>query len=96
MATITIEEIEMFKINDEFSASRDQNGWTLYRNIEVVDKRTQKPKRGELRTYHSNLTQICKSVIDKTAGSATGDVSAVLHAIAAAHEDLSAAIKNLD
>lgn len=85
----------MIRINDTFSASRDQNGWTLYEAITVKSKDTKKPKIGGSRTYWSNLTQVCKAVIDKTAGESTGEAQDVIRAIASAHEDLSLAIKRL-
>lgn len=58
---------KQIKYDDKFSFSRDAYGWTLYEWREGKDKNG-KPKRVATKSYHSNLSQVCRAIIDREAG----------------------------
>jgi len=57
----------MIELNDDFSFERDTYGWQLHQWRDGKDKNGEH-KRQKTTTYHANLHQICRSVIDRMAG----------------------------
>lgn len=82
----------MIKVNDRWSFERDKWCWVLYENAKGVKKRTQEEIDVVNETYHSNLEQVCRYILDKTAGDAK-DVNALMVLFANTWNRLARALK---
>jgi hypothetical protein len=85
------EDEEMIKINERFEFERSQHDWHLHEWKDGLNKH-QEPVRRSSTTYHATVLQICKTVIDRSAGDAES-VQGVIDAIGFATADCEAAIE---
>jgi len=58
----------MIKVNKRFEFERDKYQWLLYEWSMGVSVKTKKPISVKRTTYHGNLDQICKTILDRSAG----------------------------
>ena len=57
----------MIVVNDTFEFERDKYCWSLHEWRNGKDKNGNE-KRQKRTTYHSNLEQVCSTIIDRSAG----------------------------
>lgn len=60
----------MIKFNDRFAFERDKWCWTLHEYKKGVNKKTKEEVETVYDTYYPTLEQVCKAIIDRTAGDA--------------------------
>ena len=82
----------MIKINDKYSIERDRYCWNLHEYREGVNPKTKEPTISKHTTYHSDLEQICSTVLDKS-GEEIKEVNDLMDAIFKAKQELLMAIR---
>lgn len=80
----------MVKVDDRWSFERDKWCWVLYENTKGVKKKTKEEIDVANETYHANLDQVCRYIIDKEAGNAreVEDLRRVIRNVAQELSDL--------
>lgn len=84
----------MIKFNERFSFEREPLCWVLYERKHGKAKKTKEDIITTKETYHASLEQVCRSIIDKTAGDAQ-DVLELRKLIRSVAGELEKLIKSL-
>lgn len=80
------------KINEQFTAIRDEWCWNLAETYMAKDK-DGNPKEAVRTTYHANLSQVFDCILDKQLGDAS-EIKQFAEIVANAKADMSAAINH--
>lgn len=84
----------MIKFNERFSFEREPLCWVLYERKKGKARTTKEDIITTKETYHASLEQVCRSIIDKTAGDAR-DAVELRKLIRSVAGELEALIKGL-
>jgi hypothetical protein len=58
---------KIIEVNERFNFEKDTHGWMLH-DWKMGQDKAGNPKRHKRTTYHANLKQICKTIIDRSCG----------------------------
>ncbi len=82
----------MITVNEKYQFERDTHGWQLHQWRDGVNPKTGKVTRNKRTTYHSNVEQVCATILDVEAGCAE-DVAGVIESMQSIKTQLLEAIK---
>jgi len=81
----------VIKVNDRFEFERDTYCWKLHDWKDGKNPKTGEAIRTKRTTYHANLAQVCRAVVDREAGLAS-DLASIVAVIERISKDLAIAI----